>query len=126
MSFRNPIFDLTKFAPHHWANQVISTSAIMAYAGKDVSDLFPVQVSALCQGVNGSVSEYVSLDYHFNLTDTNSKYHDFRAWTDDYRPDWYFEQMMYFRKNYKLGSMGYNSAEVYKQATMPADIISMT
>ncbi|ORE14644.1 hypothetical protein BCV71DRAFT_186878 [Rhizopus microsporus] len=122
VAIRGEVFDLTKFAPHHWANQVISTSAIMAYAGKDVSDLFPVQVSALCQGVNGSVSEYVSLDYHFNLTDTNSKYHDFRAWTDDYRPDWYFEQMMYFRKNYKLGSMGYNSAEVYKQATMPADI----
>ncbi|KAI8047482.1 chitin synthase-domain-containing protein [Thamnidium elegans] len=122
VAIRGEVFDLTKFAPHHWANQVIPTGAITAYAGKDASDLFPVQVSALCQGVTGTVSDYVSLDYHFNLTDANSNYHDFRAWTDDPRPDWYFEKMVYLRKNYKIGTMGYTDKDVYRQATTPVDM----
>ncbi|KAG0970469.1 hypothetical protein G6F31_000872 [Rhizopus arrhizus] len=122
VAIRGEVFYLTEFAPHHWATQVISVSGIDSYAGKDVSDLLPVQVSALCQGVNGTVSEYVSLDYHFNLTDGYSKFHDFRAWTGDYRPDWYYEKIMYLRKNYKLGTMGYTKAEVHKQATQLTDV----
>ncbi|KAG2210877.1 hypothetical protein INT47_000031 [Mucor saturninus] len=122
VAIRGEVFDLTRFAPHHWANQVIPTGAITAYAGKDASDLFPVQVSALCQGVTGTVSDYVSLDYHFNLTDPNSNYHDFRAWTEDPRPDWYFEKMVYLRKNYKIGTMGYTDKDVYRQATTPVDM----
>ena len=122
VAIRGEVYDLTRFAPRHYANQVIPTGAITAYAGKDASDLFPVQVSALCQGVNGTVSDYVSLDYHFNLTDTNSNYHDFRAWTQDPRPDWYFEKMLYLRKNYKIGNMGYTDKDIYRQATVPVDI----
>ncbi|CAO3696007.1 unnamed protein product [Rhizopus stolonifer] len=121
-TIRGEVFDLTSFSPHHWANQVVSTSAIENYGGKDFSDLFPVQVSALCQGVNGTVSEYVAQEYHFNLTDGFAKYHDFRAWTTDYRPDWYYEQITYLRKNYKVGNMAYTAKEVYKQATKPTDI----
>ncbi|EPB89180.1 hypothetical protein HMPREF1544_04047 [Mucor circinelloides 1006PhL] len=122
VAIRGEVFDLTRFAPHHWASQVIPSGAITQYGGKDASDLFPVQVSALCEGVNGTVSDYVSLDYHFNLTDSNSNYHDFRAWTDDPRPDWYFEKLVYLRKNYKVGTMGYTNKDVYRQANNPVDM----
>lgn len=122
VAIRGEVFDLTSFAPHHWAGQVIPSGAITAYAGKDASDLFPVQVSALCQGVNGTVSDYISLDYHFNLTDPNSKYHDFRSWTEDPRPDWYYEKMMYLRKNYKIGTMGFTNKDVHNQANSPVDM----
>ncbi|KAL9538457.1 hypothetical protein MBANPS3_010917 [Mucor bainieri] len=122
VAIRGEVFDLTRFAPHHWASQVIPSGAITQYGGKDASDLFPVQVSALCEGVNGTVSDYVSLDYHFNLTDANSNYHDFRAWTDDPRPDWYFEKLVYLRKNYKVGTMGYTNTDVYRQANNPVDM----
>ncbi|KAI8327438.1 chitin synthase-domain-containing protein [Choanephora cucurbitarum] len=122
VTIRGEVFDLTKFAPHHWASQVIPASAILSYAGKDISDLFPVQVSALCEGVDGRISDFVSLDYHFNLTDTNSNYHDFRAWTNDSRPDWYFEKMVYLRKNYKVGTMGFTNKEVHRQAINAVDV----
>ncbi|KAI8372396.1 chitin synthase-domain-containing protein [Blakeslea trispora] len=125
VTIRGEVFDLTKFAPHHWASQVIPANAILSYAGKDVSDLFPVQVSALCEGVDGRISDFVSLDYHFNLTDTNSNYHDFRAWTNDSRPDWYFEKMVYLRKNYKIGTMGFTNKEVHRQATTAVDVGGM-
>lgn len=122
IAIRGEVFDLTRFAPHHWANSVISINGITSYAGTDATDLFPVQVSALCQGVNGTVSDYVSLDYHFNLTDNNARYHDFRAWTDDSRPDWYYEKMTYLRKNYKLGNMAYTRKDVKKQAEIAVNV----
>jgi chitin synthase len=65
----------------------------MKYAGLDASNLFPVQVSALCDGVDGSVSPWVTLD-STNTSDPNMNYHDFRAFTNDSRPDWYYEQMV--------------------------------
>ncbi|KAI8367917.1 chitin synthase-domain-containing protein [Choanephora cucurbitarum] len=117
VAIRGEVFDLTKFAPHHWAAEVIPDSAIYEYAGKDATNLFPVQVSALCDGTTGRVSEEVVLDFQVNLTDTNAAYHDFRYFTNDYRPDWYFEQMVYLRKNYRLGFMGYEPSDILRQAT---------
>ncbi|KAI9251371.1 chitin synthase-domain-containing protein [Phascolomyces articulosus] len=117
VSVRGEVFDLTKFAPHHWASEVIPEKAIFDYAGKDATNLFPVQVSALCDGTTGSVNEQVVLDFQYNLTDKNAAYHDFRYFTDDYRPDWYFEQMVYMRKNYRVGFMGYDPDDIMKQAT---------
>jgi chitin synthase len=117
VAIRGEVFDLTKFAPHHWASQVIPEKVVLAYGGTDASSLFPVQVSALCQGVTGNVSPYVSLDYNSNLTDTNAQYHNFLPTSGDPRPDWYFEQMAFLRKNYKLGSMGYTPKDISNQAT---------
>ena len=54
------------------------------------------QVSALCNGVTGSISPYVVLSSQ-NNTNVNAQYHDFRAFTNDSRPDWYFEQMVVMR-----------------------------
>lgn len=117
VAIRGEVFDLTKFAPHHWASQVIPGNVIFEYAGKDATNLFPVQVSALCDGITGRIPEEVVLDFQVNLTDRNAAYHDFRFFTNDYRPDWYFEQMVYMRKNYRLGFMGYEPADVLRQAT---------
>ncbi|KAI9476259.1 MAG: chitin synthase-domain-containing protein [Benjaminiella poitrasii] len=122
VAIRGEVFDLAQFAPHHWATQVIPTSAILQYGGKDASSLFPVQVAALCEGVTGTVSPYVSLDFNTNLTDTNAQYHNFLPSSGDPRPDWYFQQMTYLRKNYKLGSMGYTPKDIASQATNPVDM----
>ncbi|KAI9266112.1 chitin synthase-domain-containing protein [Sporodiniella umbellata] len=121
-AIRGEVFDLSRFSPHHWGNQVVTIPAIENYGGKDISDLFPVQVSAMCEGVNGTVSEYVAQEFHFNLTDGFAQYHDFRAWQKDYRPNWYYDQMSYLRANYKVGNMAYTAKEVYKQATQPTDV----
>ncbi|KAI9264665.1 chitin synthase-domain-containing protein [Helicostylum pulchrum] len=117
VAIRGEVFDLTKFAPHHWASEVIPDNVIFDYAGKDATNLFPVQVSALCDGTTGRIPEEVVLDFQVNLTDRNAAYHDFRFFTNDYRPDWYFEQMVYMRKNYRLGFMGYEPTDILRQAT---------
>ncbi|KAI8078790.1 chitin synthase-domain-containing protein [Halteromyces radiatus] len=126
VTIRGEVFDLTQFAPHHYPTDVIPTSSILAYGGTDATNLFPIQVSALCEGVTGTVSDYVSFDYNVNLTDTNARYHDFRISSADYRPQWYFDQMMYLRKNYKLGTMGFTPDDVNKQATTPVTINKIT
>ncbi|KAG1235193.1 hypothetical protein G6F35_001003 [Rhizopus arrhizus] len=117
VAIRGEVFDLTKFAPHHWASEVIPDEVIFEYAGKDATNLFPVQVSALCDGITGRIPEELVLDFQVNLTDKNAVYHDFRFFTNDYRPDWYFEQMVYMRKNYRLGFMGYEPGDILRQAT---------
>ena len=54
------------------------------------------QVSALCNGVSGSITPWVTLN-SMNNTDPNSQYHDFRTFTNDSRQDWYFESMTIMR-----------------------------
>lgn len=69
------------------------------------------QVSALCNGVTGSVNPYVVLD-SANNTDQNAQYHDFRVFTNDSRPDWYFESMVQMRYTARMGFMGFTPKEV--------------
>lgn len=126
VAIRGEVFDLTAYAPRHFASQVIPQSAVLQYGGKDASALFPVQVSALCQGVTGTVSPYVSLDFNTNLTDPNARYHNFLPNSGDPRPDWYFEKMTFLRKNYKLGNMGYTPKDINTQATNPVDMGGIT
>ncbi|ORZ10887.1 chitin synthase-domain-containing protein [Absidia repens] len=122
VAIRGEVFDLTKFAPHHWASEVIPEDAIFDYAGKDATNLFPLQVSALCDGTDGFISDEVVLDFQVNLTDKNAAYHDFRYFTNDYRPDWYYEQLVYIRKNYRLGFMGYEPKDILRQATSVVNV----
>lgn len=126
VSIRGEVFDLGKFAPRHWASEIIPNMALIQYAGQDVSHLFPVQVSALCEGAQEPVSLAMHLDNYVGLTDPNAKYHDFRYSTDDYRPDWYFEKMTYLRKNYRLGYMGYDASDVRYQANNPRQFGGIT
>ncbi|KZF23501.1 glycosyltransferase family 2 protein [Xylona heveae TC161] len=115
-AIRGQVFDLGAFIPQHYPT-IVPGSALQKYAGLDATSLFPVQVSALCKGKYGSIDPSVQLDYTptnasgvantISTTDTNWRYHDFRSFTDDPRPDWFYEQMLYLKANYKKGEIGY-------------------
>lgn len=135
VSIRGVVFNLGDFAPTHYPD-IVPQKALKAYAGTDASNLFPVQVSALCQGVDGSVNPAVPLDYRSNLNtstettsstsfDINAKYHDFRYWTGDYRPDWFYEQMVMMRANYKKGYIGYTPSYIKTMASDGDSIVSI-
>ncbi|CAM1511147.1 Fc.00g086600.m01.CDS01 [Cosmosporella sp. VM-42] len=123
VSIRGYVFDLSSYASKHYP-PYIQSKTLLNYAGKDVSSLFPVQVSALCQGKDGQIRPEVTLDYRsINLTgsaalinsvDLNAQYHDFRYYTNDTRPDWYFEQMTMLKANHKKGTIGYTPQYVKK------------
>nr|XP_036583292.1 chitin synthase [Colletotrichum truncatum]KAF6792268.1 chitin synthase [Colletotrichum truncatum] len=115
-SIRGVVFDIGAFAPRHYPPYV-TVKQIKNYAGKDISSLFPIQVNALCQGKDGSVNEHVTLDYkNTNMTgspqlatvDQNFRFHDFRSFTNDSRPDWYYERMTMLKASYKKGNIGYS------------------
>ncbi|KAF8872467.1 chitin synthase-domain-containing protein [Infundibulicybe gibba] len=115
-SIRGEVFDLTSIAEnHHRIISVVPTEAILQYGGLSADDIFPIQISAVCNGVTGSVSPYVSLDPK-NITDDNAVYHDFRASTTDPRPDWYFENMVQMRYTGRLGFMGYTPKTIRNMA----------
>ncbi|KAH8112775.1 glycosyltransferase family 2 protein [Phellopilus nigrolimitatus] len=115
-SVRGEVFDLTNLVPFHQrVVSVVPSKSILNYGGTTADDLFPVQVSALCNGVSGSVNPYVTVDSK-NSTDPNAQYHDFRAFTNDSRPDWYFESMTLMRWNFRVGFLGYTPKEIKDQA----------
>ncbi|KAH8602127.1 putative chitin synthase 8 [Bisporella sp. PMI_857] len=127
VAIRGQVFDLSDFAPSHYPT-IIPQKSILKYAGLDATGLFPVQLSALCQGKDGTngIHPAVQLDYTttnitgsanvISTTDTNMAYHDFRAFTNDSRPDWFYEQMVMLRANYKKGNIGYTAGYVSKLA----------
>ncbi|CAO1621031.1 unnamed protein product [Jaminaea pallidilutea] len=112
-AIRGEVFDLTDIVSmHRSVISVVPNKRILQYAGIDSTSLFPVQVSALCNGVTGTVSPWVQLSGG-NTTDKNAQYHDFRSFhTDDARPDWYLESMVLLRANYRVGWMGYDSDDI--------------
>lgn len=112
-AIRGVILDITQFAPSHYPS-IVPTEDVLEYGGKDMTDLFPIQISALCKGYNGSIDPRVVLGSAYNYTDTNGQYHDFRSFKNDSRPDWYFEQMKYLRSNYKKGYLGYTPKAINK------------
>ena len=83
VAIRGEIFDLSNFANIHYP-AVVPTRSVLKYGGVDASSIFPVQVSALCNGKTGSVSPWVTLNTA-NTTDENAVYHDFRACKLSYR-----------------------------------------
>jgi chitin synthase len=115
-SIRGEVFDITNFANVH-PPAIVPSKSVLKYGGKDASAIFPVQVNALCSGTNGNVNPWVTLETT-NVTDPNAVYHDFRAFTDDVRPDWYYESMILLRSNYRKGFMGYTHQDVQKRAGM--------
>ncbi|KAL2003441.1 hypothetical protein VTN02DRAFT_3844 [Thermoascus thermophilus] len=117
IAIRGLVFDLGAFMPSHYPN-IVPQSQLKRYAGLDATDLFPVQVSALCRGTDGNLSPTVLLDYTptnisgsanvISIGDVNAKYHDFRYFTNDSRPDWFIEQMQMLKANYMKGYIGYS------------------
>ena len=116
VAIRGEVFDLGAYMPNHYP-AIVPQTALQKYAGIDATSLFPVQVSALCNGEAGKVDPTVVLDsVPTNISgsaavisglDTNAKYHDFRFTKTDYRPDWWFERQQELRSQYKKGDIGY-------------------
>ncbi|KDQ13770.1 glycosyltransferase family 2 protein [Botryobasidium botryosum FD-172 SS1] len=116
VSIRGEVFDLTGITQMHISNVfVVPSKSIMKYAGTSVDTLFPIQPSALCDGWNGPVSPYIPVS-SVNTTNTDAQYHDFRVFTSDPRPDWYFEQMTIMRWKYRVGFLGFTSKEIKNKA----------
>ncbi|KAL6860514.1 hypothetical protein ACO1O0_004542 [Amphichorda felina] len=126
VSIRGYVFDLGAYAPRHYP-PYLSEKTLLDYAGMDVSTLFPVQVSALCQGKDGSIDPAVTLDYKssnfsgsptlIDSQDLNAHYHDFRHYQNDTRNDWYLEQLTTLKANFKKGTIGYSPQYINKLAT---------
>ena len=117
VAIRGEVFDLSSFAPTHLTTvSVVPTKSIMQYGGLDASNLFPVQVSALCPGTTGTLSQFVTLDTT-NVSDPNAAYHDFRAYTNDSRPDWYEESMIMLRYRFRTGFVGYSHKDISNMAS---------
>ncbi|KAI0469455.1 chitin synthase [Xylaria cf. heliscus] len=116
-SIRGQVFDITTYAPHHYPSY-IDTKKLTDYGGKDISALFPVQVSALCQGKTGTVDPSVVLanvtasSTVASSTDVNAGYHDYRYFTTLYQPDWFYERMEVLKGTWKKGTMGYSAQYV--------------
>ncbi|KAF8345668.1 glycosyltransferase family 2 protein, partial [Amanita rubescens] len=116
-AIRGEVFDLTTIAALHGrVVSVVPTKNVLSYGGQIITDMFPVQVSALCNGITGSVSPYVTFNPK-NVTDPNAQYHDFRVNTMDYRPDWYFETMVEMRYLARKGYVGYTKQEIRSMAS---------
>ncbi|KAI4735033.1 CHS5 chitin synthase, class V [Aureobasidium sp. EXF-12298] len=125
IAIRGVVFDLGNFESIHYPN-IVPTSALEKYAGTDATNLFPVQVSALCPGTDeNGISPAVQLNYKstnytgqasaVSGTDANAVYHDFRWATNDSRPDWFAQQMKFLNQNYRKGALGYTAGYVKKQ-----------
>ncbi|KAK2740533.1 hypothetical protein FQN57_006036 [Myotisia sp. PD_48] len=116
IAIRGEVFDFGKYIPAHYPT-FVPRKDMLRYAGLDASDLFPVQVSALCKGTGDGIDPTVLLDFtptnvtgsasKISRTDTNYLYHDFRHFTNDTRSSWYATQMKMLRKDYKKGHVGY-------------------
>ena len=117
VALRGVVFDLTNFMPAHYPN-IVPDQTLLTYAGKDVTALFPVQVSAMCQGVNGQVDDSIQLSFQgtnytgessvTSSSDPNAQYHDFRWATNDYRPTWFTGQMLNLEQNYWKGTVAFS------------------
>ncbi|KAI5359038.1 Putative cytochrome b5-like heme/steroid binding domain, myosin head, motor domain, chitin synthase [Septoria linicola] len=118
IAIRGVVFDLDAFMPAHYPS-IVPQSALKKYAGTEATNLFPVQVSAMCQGqtedgIDPAVQlSFVTYNYSgstasVSAQDTNAQYHDFRWATNDSRPAWFIEQMIMLQGHYFKGHIGYS------------------
>ncbi|KAF2747835.1 glycosyltransferase family 2 protein [Sporormia fimetaria CBS 119925] len=133
VSMRGIVYDLGQFIPAHYPS-IIPDEQLLKYAGTDATNIFPVQVSALCNGIDGKgIHPGVQLNYRSsNYTDQtnlirredpNARYHDFRAFTNDSRRDWWYEQQHYMESNWKKSRIGY-SPEYMKTLAKKGSVIA--
>ncbi|KAH9045953.1 glycosyltransferase family 2 protein [Lactarius hengduanensis] len=92
-AIRGEVFDLTQVARTHLRIvPVVSEKSILKYGGTIADDLFPVQ------------------------------YHDFRVFTNDSRPDWYFESMTIMRWNQPQGILSVTRQRKFATWLIPDDL----
>lgn len=130
VQIRGAVYDLTEYAPYHYPTNLVPKKDLLGYGGRDATGLFPVQVSALCRGKDWrrqsdqskSIHPSVLLDYRGTNSsanrdiDRNAKYHDFRYYTNDYRPDWWANQRKALNALFKVGDMAYSAKYVEMMA----------
>ena len=118
VAMRGIVYDLGAYIPHHYP-RIIPNKQLQNYAGRDATNLFPVQVSALCDGPGGNrIDPAVQLNYKttnytnqnnlIRVNDPNARYHDFRSFQNDSRPDWWYEQQTFLKHNYMKGRVGWS------------------
>ncbi|KAI0198921.1 glycosyltransferase family 2 protein [Astrocystis sublimbata] len=116
-SVRGQVFDISNYASHHYPSY-IDPEKLINYGGKDISALFPVQISALCQGKNGKIDPsvvFANVSASANVvasTDPNADFHDYRYATTKFQPDWFYERMEVLKGSWKKGNVGYTSEYV--------------
>ncbi|KAG0229955.1 hypothetical protein BGW42_001283 [Actinomortierella wolfii] len=101
---RGEVFDLGQFIPSH--NPTIVQRAQFKHA--------------LCDGLGGYGSESIHPLVQMpesGVVDPNSQYHDFRAFRNDSRPDWYYEKMVFMRR-FRVGYMAYTPTEIRDRANL--------
>ena len=133
VAIRGVVYDLGKFIPRHYPN-IVPSKDLVKYASTDATNLFPIQVSAVCNGKDGSVDPAVQLDYRntnytgtstlVSTTDPNARYHDFRAFTNDSRPDWWWEQQFMFKRTYQKGRIGYTPQYIETLANKQSKVMA--
>ncbi|KAJ7430579.1 chitin synthase-domain-containing protein [Mycena galericulata] len=122
-------FVSSELAGHNFQNDAInrivtvvpSKTILKTYGGTASDNIFPVQVSALCNSVDGGVSPYVVFSSS-NNTDPNTQYHDFRFFTNDSWPDWYFESMVQMCWTARVGFVGLTPKEIRTKANNRSSI----
>ncbi|TGZ77234.1 chitin synthase ChsE [Ascodesmis nigricans] len=121
VAIRGVVFNLREIADAHYPG-IINKKDMLAYGGKDATNLFPVQVSALCRGTTGIIDPAVQFSYkgtnasQDTSLDRNAKYHDFRYATKDSRPDWFLNTFSMLKYEYKVGDIGYSAKDVSRLA----------
>ncbi|KAI5986271.1 chitin synthase-domain-containing protein [Pisolithus orientalis] len=93
-------------ATHQCVFSMVSTKSVLQYGGMASDVIFPVQ---------GSVSPWVTFN-SANNTDPNAQYHDFCAFTNDSRLNWYFKSMMIMWWNNRIGYVRYTPLEIKDMA----------
>lgn len=127
VGIRGVVFDLDALAVAHYP-KFITNQQLLNYAGKDATALFPIQVSALCRGKDGSIDDRVSFNYQSTNysgqsivtpgSDINSQYHDFRWGRQLYQPTWFTLQMLQMEKQYFKGNIAWPPKYIQKQVLL--------
>jgi chitin synthase len=134
-SIRGEVFNLNTIAfTHERIVSVVPSKLILKYGGTSADNIFPVQVSSLLIYMNlypdKRVSGQCSLQWcvrlskpvrHFGFQQ-HVQYHDFRAFTTDSCPDWYFESMTQMRWNARVGYVGYTPKELKNTANTGSSV----
>ncbi|KAF9084999.1 hypothetical protein BGX23_010053 [Mortierella sp. AD031] len=114
---RGEIFAMEDFMAQHNPN-IVTRTQLLQYAGIDSTPIFPVQVSALCDGLDGygsgSVNPLIQMPAQGQV-DPNAVYHDFRAQRNDTRPDWYYEKMVFMRQ-WRVGFLAFTPKYIKDEA----------
>ncbi|KAJ9083983.1 hypothetical protein DSO57_1028857 [Entomophthora muscae] len=117
VSVNGQVFDLRGLTTHYGTQQAQLTKV---YAGNDVSYMFPMQLSSLCQRYDGTaIDETVSLsNTTMGAQDKNAQYHDHRYYrgADYYQPDWYQNAMQRMRLTMKAGDLAVDPTSLAKKA----------